>query len=268
MDITDIMISFWVSYKGIFHRIEKINGSDVVLDKDPASNDSACISVDISECEPVCITPKILEESGFFCAKEKFLMGNGQSLLIVSWNEDSGDYSMSISLYDTSVTMRYVHELQMALKSHKRTDVIIDLRRDNMSLRPSNYVKTNGVTYKLLMKNEAGLWVIDKETDNIITESSLEKIMMTESILKDNKFTIKDGTYVYDDGNDNDFLIRYSNDEQWFIKNNTTDELFVGTIKYFHQLQNILSNVVHISIELVPQKTEKEIAEMMDDAFK
>jgi len=268
MDITDIMVSFWVSYKGTYHRIEKINGTDVVLDKDPDSKDGACISVNISECEPVCITPRILEEAGFFSTKERFMIGSGQSMLIVSWNEETGEYSMSISLHDTSVSMRYVHELQMALKSHKRTDVIIDLRRDNMSLRPSNYIQINGVSYKLLMKNDDGSWVIDREIDNVVQESSIEMIKMTESILKDNKFTIKDAHYIYDDGNDNNFVITYSNDEQWFIKNEETDELFIGTIKYFHQLQNILSNVVHINITLVPQKTEKEIADMMDEAFK
>ena len=91
MDITDIMISFWVSYKGTYHRIEKINGTDVVLDKDPDSKDGACISVNISECEPVCITPRILEEAGFFSAKERFMIGSGQSMLIVSWNEETGE---------------------------------------------------------------------------------------------------------------------------------------------------------------------------------
>lgn len=268
MDITDIMVSFWVSYKGTFHRIEKINGTDVVLDKVPDSKDSACISVNISECEPVCITPKILEEAGFFSAKERFMIGTGQSMLIISWNEETGEYSMSVSLHDTSVTMRYVHELQMALKSHKKTDIIIDLRRDNMSLRPSNYIQVNGVSYRLLMKNEDGSWIIDKEIDNIVEDSSIEKILMSEAILKDNNFTIKDGNYIYDDGSNNKFTITYSNDEQWFIKNEETEELFIGSIKYFHQLQNILSNVVHIDVTLVPHKTEKEISDMMDEAYK
>ena len=249
MDITDIMVSFWISYDGSFYRIAGISGTDVCIDSGSGKY------VAISECSPVKITPEILEESGFFGAKERFVFGSGTDMLILSYDSAEDVWTMSISLHDTSIEMKYVHELQMALKSHRRSDIDIDIRR------------VGGANVVLLDRTEDG-WVVGKDGKSV-PDSEVSKIEISDSIFSENRFVEQDGIYVLDMGEtgNGDFTVRYSEKEQWLIDNRRNGKTFRGSIRYFNQLQNILDEI-GIPADLVPEQTEKEVAEMLDEAYK
>lgn len=262
MDISDIMVTFWLSYSGEFYRVESINGNSVVLDTESG------LCVDISECCPVELTPEILDESGFFGVKERFVFGSGTEMLILSYDSESGLWTMSISLHDTSIEMKYVHELQMALKSLKRSDIVIDIRRHNTELRKFNYARVGTVNRMLMERTDEG-WILDGNLGETVSDSDVERIEMTDNVFKENKFVEKDSVYEYDMGDtgNGDFIVKYSEDGQWDIENKRSGKSFYGYIRFFNQLQNILEET-GIPIDVVPDKTEREVAEMLDEAYK
>ena len=261
MDITDIMVSFWISYDGIFYRIAGISGTDVCIDSGSGKY------VAISECSPVRITPDILEENGFFGAKERFVFGSGTDMLILSYDSAEDVWTMSISLHDTSIEMKYVHELQMALKSHRRSDIDIDIRRRNTELRKFNYARVGGANVMLLDRTEDG-WVVGKDGESV-PDSEVSRIEISDSMFPENRFVEQDGGYALDIGEtgNGDFMVRYSENEQWLIDNKRNGKTFRGSIRYFNQLQNILDEI-GIPADLVPEQTEKEVSEMLDEAYK
>lgn len=261
MDITDIMISFWVSYDGKPFRIAGISGSNVTLD------DGQEVGIDM--CQPVHITPDILEEAGFFGAKERFVFGSGTNMLILSYDSTEENWTMSVSLHETTIRMKFIHELQTALKSHHRSDISIDVRRCNMELRKFNFARVGNVNRMLLDRTDEG-WRVDG-IDDVVPYGNIEKIEIAETLFteKENRFICTDGIYELDmkETGNGDFIVRYSENEQWTIENKRNGKCFRGSVKFFNQLQNILAEV-GIPADLVPDKTESEVAEMLDEAFK
>lgn len=110
MKATDLMIGDWVSCDGKNYRVAEIGGM-VCLD---AENELFASLDDIS---PIPLTPEILEKNGFKSYNNSSYQLRGVGVYI-SWR-NVGRLNISFGcapITDAHINVKYVHELQHALK--------------------------------------------------------------------------------------------------------------------------------------------------------
>ena len=270
MEIKDCMIGFWVLYKGIPHLIKKIMGNDVVLDT--SYNDKDYIVADIKDCEPVVLTNEIIVESAFFESKDKYVLDDNGSMILLSKNTDTNDYSLSIGLCNMSTNITYVHELQMLLKAHKY-NVTIDLHRKNCDYKSGNWVSVDHEYYQIQSYVDADDTYVLKpyaiaSTTKVVKKDEFQSISITNDILDNIGFKENtDGSYIKIENNaENSYMITYGVDSMWKVINQNTNESYTGYIQYFHQLQNICT-MLKINISLHPYSEESKIKDAFDDVY-
>jgi hypothetical protein len=270
MSINDIMVGFWVSYKGIPHKIKKIMGTEVVLDKPGIESDEEYIMADIADCKPVKVTNEILVESGFFESKGKFVLDDGSSMLLITYDEETDNYSLFIGLCNLALHITYVHELQQILKAHKNK-MAIDLNRNNCDYKIGNWVIIDNQIYQI----ESWIESVDMYTLNhmIPTEpgttskkDAFQPIHVNSDIFKFNGFTeTSDKSFIK--MKTDEYMITCGKDSVWKIINSSTNESYVGYVQYLHQLQNICS-MLKIEVELKPFSDDKILDDMLDEISK
>ena len=270
MVIEDIMIKNWVSYKKIPHRIKKIMGYDVVLDKPGCSTDEDYIIAKIADCQPVELNGEILVECGFLEAKDKYVLDYGSVIILLIRTEDE-DYNLSIGLCNMQIRVKYVHELQQILKAHKY-DVKFDLNKNNCNYNVGNWVSYNNANYLISdFDDVTEVYTLISQNHNSpkieCKYGEFEPIAITNDNIKINGFIEDaDGSLVKIDS-DSAYSIYYYSNSMWKITNLVTEKSYDGYIQHFNQLQNICNNL-GINVDLKPYSESDAIDKMLDSVFK
>ena len=292
MEISDIMIGNWVTYKSQPHKIIKIIKQDVVLDVPHCSDNEDYIIANINNCQPTELTKEILVDYGFFEVKDKYVIddNNKEKVMIVLAVVDGG-FKVTIGLTITiPYVIKYVHQLQQLLKvfGHNTT---FNLNKCSCEYNEGNYVIYNDEYYRVdnvaLNADNEYVFKLSSLTNDVdrvnCKYEDFEPIKVNAEELVHNKFKLVEGENVseaiYTTLSEDEKLDEETDKKGKFnivfdVRNSIFDiinyengERFNGTIQYFHQLQNVLVSM-GIDFVLTPYSPQTVIAEMLDEVYK
>ena len=292
MEISDIMIGNWVTYKSQPHKIIKIIKQDVVLDVPHCSDNEDYIIANINNCQPTELTKEILVDYGFFEAKDKYVIDdNNKEKVMIVLAAVEGGFKVTIGLTITiPYVIKYVHQLQQLLKvfGHSTT---FNLNKCSCEYNEGNYVIYNDEYYRVdnvaLNADNEYVFKLSSLTNDVdrvnCKYDDFEPIKVNAEELVHNKFKLVEGENVseaiYTTLSEGEKLDEETDKKGKFnivfdVRNSIFDivnyengERFNGTIQYFHQLQNVLVSM-GIDFVLTPYSPQTVIAEMLDEVYK
>ena len=114
----DLMIGDWLFYKGPFNafpfKVKQITKKKVGYHAEP--NESRIYYVRLCECYPIPLTPKILEKNGFTYFTGLWYFQTEERMPIQICFKDNDTILMSINCNPVFINLKYVHQLQHALR--------------------------------------------------------------------------------------------------------------------------------------------------------
>ena len=120
MKANELMIGDWLFYKGRFNafpfKVEQINKRKVGYHAEP--NESRMHYIILSECEPISITPKLLERNGFKKAQSLYFLQSENKRYSYPFFIEYNAVNNCVFVNDGMIPMPiiYVHQLQHVIR--------------------------------------------------------------------------------------------------------------------------------------------------------
>lgn len=115
LNCESLMIGDWVIYRGEPTIVYEIDDYYQRINTEPDGYDSIkCI--DTSEIEPIPLTPEILEKNGFVFMTGLWYLTTKERKPIQIVFQDNKVITLSINATPVSIGLKYVHQLQHALR--------------------------------------------------------------------------------------------------------------------------------------------------------
>ena len=120
MKAKELMIGDWLFYKGQFNafsfKVEQITKRKVGYHAEP--NESRMHYIILSECQPIPITPKILERNGFRKVQDLYYMKSENKIFPCPFFIEYNPNNKCLFINDGLIPMPiiYVHQLQHVLR--------------------------------------------------------------------------------------------------------------------------------------------------------
>lgn len=118
MKTRELQIGDWLHYKGKFNafpfKVESITKNKVGYYAEP--NDHRMYYLSLSDCEPIPLTPEILENNGFAFMTGLWYLRTKERKPIQIVFKDNNVITLSINATPVPIGLKYVHQLQHALR--------------------------------------------------------------------------------------------------------------------------------------------------------
>ena len=118
MKARELQIGDWLHYIGKFNafpfKVESITKNKVGYYAEP--NDHRMYYLSLSDCEPIPLTPEILENNGFVFMTGLWYLRTKERKPIQIVFKDNNVITLSINATPVPIGLKYVHQLQHALR--------------------------------------------------------------------------------------------------------------------------------------------------------
>lgn len=118
MKTRELQIGDWLHYKGKFNafpfKVESITKNKVGYYAEP--NDHRMYYLSLSDCESIPLTPEILENNGFVFMTGLWYLRTKERKPIQIVFKDNNVITLSINATPVPIGLKYVHQLQHALR--------------------------------------------------------------------------------------------------------------------------------------------------------